>query len=458
MPVGALIGSAAVGTAGSIYAGNRAASAQRHAGQQAADSQLQASREANALQERMFNQNLELQAPWHAAGTQALGQLQGFLGLPSTAGAKPMGGVGQQSPPHGPRGETQGPTPHPSPSVGPMSQNPFALRPGADSGLMHMMQSTLPNGAYAVSGGSYRAPGGAVGARAIGTIDPSTLPVAMGPTPIRKLPPNPHIQERLYGGPVERGQLYSVAEDGRPETFVPNRGKPQMLSEPGVMRAQQSGTVLPNPVNRPTSAQPFTQANTGGSGGAMQTDPYGNPGGTMYPGGTPNFNEAAQPPMQAGSMPTPTQPQQVSPQASLDAFRESINYDFTRQEGENALMRMLARQGQVNSGRGMRAAMDLGQNMAHERAIMPYMGQLNAMAGYGQNAAMQGGQMGMYAGGQMGQNIMGAGAAQAGAHMNAGHARTGAYQNTGNALSNMVNQGMQIYGMHRAGFFNPGGP
>lgn len=41
----------------------------------AADAQLQGSRESSAAQERMFNKQVELQAPWRAAGEQALNKL-----------------------------------------------------------------------------------------------------------------------------------------------------------------------------------------------------------------------------------------------------------------------------------------------------------------------------------------------------------------------------------------------
>lgn len=41
----------------------------------AADAQLQGSRESTAAQERMFNKQVKLQAPWRAAGEQALNKL-----------------------------------------------------------------------------------------------------------------------------------------------------------------------------------------------------------------------------------------------------------------------------------------------------------------------------------------------------------------------------------------------
>lgn len=60
-------GSAVAGIGGSIIQSNAASSA--------ADQQAQASREANALQERMFNQQREDQKPWREAGAAALGGL-----------------------------------------------------------------------------------------------------------------------------------------------------------------------------------------------------------------------------------------------------------------------------------------------------------------------------------------------------------------------------------------------
>lgn len=49
------------------------------ASRDAARAQVNAAREANALQERMFNKSIELQEPWRQAGVGALSDLQGGL-------------------------------------------------------------------------------------------------------------------------------------------------------------------------------------------------------------------------------------------------------------------------------------------------------------------------------------------------------------------------------------------
>lgn len=99
----AVIGGAVISGAMGSSAARSAASTQADAANNAAAQQLQASREANALQWRMYQQNMANQSPYLQAGGTALAALQSGLGLggpqarPGSGGipvAAPSGGSG----------------------------------------------------------------------------------------------------------------------------------------------------------------------------------------------------------------------------------------------------------------------------------------------------------------------------------------------------------------------------
>jgi hypothetical protein len=121
--------------------------------------------------------------------------------------------------------------------------------------------------------------------------------------------------------------------------------------------------------------------------------------------------------------------------SGFDQFLNSTGYTFLRDEGENALSRLLARNGQLGSGRAMREAINLNQRTAQSNAIAPWLQQLNAIAGFGQNAALTGGNQAIATGANIGAG-----------QVAAGNARAGAYTNTGNALNNAMNQYWQWRG------------
>jgi hypothetical protein len=77
----AVVGSAVVGGAMSASASKSAGKAQAGAASTAAEAQLQASREANELQQEMYRQNMATTAPSLQAGQTALAALQRGLGL-----------------------------------------------------------------------------------------------------------------------------------------------------------------------------------------------------------------------------------------------------------------------------------------------------------------------------------------------------------------------------------------
>lgn len=94
----AVIGAAVVGAAVSSDASRHAANVQSDAANKASDSTLQATRETNALNENIYNQNNQNQAPWLKSGGLALAALTGGLGLGNpyqpTNGAQPNATTG----------------------------------------------------------------------------------------------------------------------------------------------------------------------------------------------------------------------------------------------------------------------------------------------------------------------------------------------------------------------------
>lgn len=77
----AIVGSAVVGAAASSSASSKASKAQGRAADAASQSQLTASRETNALQKEMFDQNRADALPWKNVGEGALNQLAWKMGI-----------------------------------------------------------------------------------------------------------------------------------------------------------------------------------------------------------------------------------------------------------------------------------------------------------------------------------------------------------------------------------------
>ena len=82
-------GAALAGTAGSMYASNQAAKAQKNASRDAAAATSAAAQQSIDAQERMFGKQVELQEPFRQAGLSAQNRLLDYLALsddPSTPG------------------------------------------------------------------------------------------------------------------------------------------------------------------------------------------------------------------------------------------------------------------------------------------------------------------------------------------------------------------------------------
>ena len=89
---GAMLGSAVLGSSAS----SSAAGSQAAASDAAAQAQLQASRESIAAQEKAFNKQVELQAPFREAGMKGQNELMRLLGLSGDVNAKDYGTLSKQ--------------------------------------------------------------------------------------------------------------------------------------------------------------------------------------------------------------------------------------------------------------------------------------------------------------------------------------------------------------------------
>ena len=146
---------------------------------------------------------------------------------------------------------------------------------------------------------------------------------------------------------------------------------------------------------------------------------------------------------------------------SMSSLQFDPGFAFRMQQGQEALDRSGAARGMTLSGAQVRGLTDYGQGIgsqeyqnAWNRAMSDRstrFGQLASMAGLGQAANAQIGQMGMQTAGQMGNNITSAGAAQAAGQVGSANAWTNAL-NTGlntwqqyNMMNQMNSPGMYSY-------------
>lgn len=108
---------------------------------------------------------------------------------------------------------------------------------------------------------------------------------------------------------------------------------------------------------------------------------------------------------------------------SMADFQHSPGYQFQMQQGENAVLNNKSALGGVNSGNTLKALTSYGQGVANQdywNAYNAYVngqnqkfGQLQTIAGSGQNAAANLGSLGTQVAGSVGNNIIGAGNASA---------------------------------------------
>ena len=120
-------------------------------------------------------------------------------------------------------------------------------------------------------------------------------------------------------------------------------------------------------------------------------------------------------------------------------YEKSPGYDWLRQQGESAINRQSASQGQFGTGRNNKDLMQYGQGLALQD-YQGYLGRLeslmNRYAGtsqVGQTSSAQVAGLGANAANQVGS-------AQYASQINQGNARTGLYQNLANIGTNAANQ------------------
>lgn len=130
-------------------------------------------------------------------------------------------------------------------------------------------------------------------------------------------------------------------------------------------------------------------------------------------------------------------PEQV--QAALEALP---GYQFTRNQGLQAVQNSAAARGLGVSGASMRGAADYATGLADQTYGNQFNRLFNVMSA-GQNAAAQTGTFGMQTGQEIGQNMIGAGNAQAAMYMNAGNAVGGAANGVGQyyMMNSLLNSG-----------------
>lgn len=125
-------------------------------------------------------------------------------------------------------------------------------------------------------------------------------------------------------------------------------------------------------------------------------------------------------------------------------FQTSPGYQFQMQQGENAVLNNRSALGGVNSGNTLKALTSFGQGVANQdywNAYNAYVnqqnqkfGQLQTVAGSGQNAAANLGALGTQVGASVGNNIV-----------NAGNASAAGTVGTANAISGGINNLSQNY-------------
>lgn len=125
-------------------------------------------------------------------------------------------------------------------------------------------------------------------------------------------------------------------------------------------------------------------------------------------------------------------------QPNYDRFLNSPDYQFALEQGIDASNKQAAASGRLRSGGQMKALTRYGQGMASQQ-LGSYFNRLAAMAGIGQTATNQGGNLGAHYGTQM-SNAIG----------NAGGAAAASSLYRGNVIGQGFNQAANLYGNRSA--------
>lgn len=318
-------GLSAAGTALSASKASKAAKTQ-------ADLQAQAAADANALQERIYNQNRQDQEPFRQAGVNALNAVSGGFGLPSVS----MTGVA--------------PAPAPSRTSVAGAQG-FGGTPSMTN--LPTSYATRGYGGQQAPAGYYFGPddrlvpipGGDAGAAA--TAAPPQEPRSFAPTGVSMTggsggpPMADPTRQAASGGPDYAAYLAAnpdVAENAKQRVADGTaQSVEQVAAEHWQNYGQKEGRTLPKTPATVGPAPGYADP-TAPNGYMTGPRPDSGPGPAAY---------------------TPT-----TLDLSLDKFHTSPDYAFRVKESERALGNLMSAGGGLYSGRRIKAGLDRAQNLA----------------------------------------------------------------------------------------------
>ena len=133
---------------------------------------------------------------------------------------------------------------------------------------------------------------------------------------------------------------------------------------------------------------------------------------------------------------------QAGQDRSVQNFRADPGYQYSLNQGLNAVEGSAAARGSLYSGATLKALQTRGQGMADQQ-YNNWLGRYQSGQTVGANASAQTGQFGQTA-------AQGA----ANAYQNAGNATANGYINTGNAINNTLGQAASAYGAYKGGAFD----
>lgn len=168
---------------------------------------------------------------------------------------------------------------------------------------------------------------------------------------------------QLQGGPMNVGALPGYGAPNALSQFQPTQSAASRYGlgdSPGFEYSGFGGGVVGNAMNAVNNQN-----------GAV-------PQGGVMPTATTGVPQAA------------TQTPQQAAENAFDIFRNSTGYQFTRDEGLDAVTSAYSGIGAFQSGAAMRGISDYGQNQALNNAFIPYLNALGAQQAVGAGAASAG--------------------------------------------------------------------
>lgn len=338
MPTGALIGSAVLGASATVYASGKAAKAAEKQG----DLQYQATQDAAAAEERMYQQGRADREPFRQVGLSATRALSGAFGLDiapsmtgrtSVIGAQGMGGYGST----------------PVPGVGGVSMTARAKVPGGPAGTSPLELSG--------SDPYYTSPGALSDGRVLdaggGGVDYA-----------RVLQDRPDVMaeyQRLSASADRNSPTWQQHGLDSPEGFaqwwLQNKPASDTYQAPQVNGSPQQPLTPPQPQepvdpNAPPAGYNDPTAPTGYDAGA-RPDP--GPGPSAYVA-----------PERQDFGPAPTRQMTAPLDVSLGSFRTSPGYEFRQKEAARTVDNASSSMGRVMSGARMKALQQRSGDIADQ--------------------------------------------------------------------------------------------